>query len=137
MALQRHQLIEAHKAIASVSKKHPNLGEGGYDSPLPLTDDLVPEVACALAFLRLCRHVKQTRAYSYALKHTAERWGEVHLDQAYVCNGALICAALYLPLRVRRGDKKSLNAFVGVSIPSVRALSEKTRKDLAIMRGAS
>ena len=58
---QIQQLIEAHKAIAHVSKKHPNLGGGGYDSPIPLTDDLVPEVACALAFLRLCRHVKATR----------------------------------------------------------------------------
>ena len=112
--IQRPQIIEAHKAIAHVSKKHPNLGGGGYDSPIPLTDDLVPEVACALAFLRLCRHVKATRAYSYALKHAAERWGG-----GYVCNGALICAALYMSLRVRRGDKKSLNAFVGVSIPSV------------------
>ena len=45
--------------------------------------------------------------YSYGLKHRAEEWAGL-----YICNGAMIAAALMLGWKVKRDPISGLNATV-------------------------
>ena len=84
--------------LVTVMAASPDLGLNGYggpdDPPATWPED---QLRRALLYLAVCEPRKRWAAEgSYALKHRAES-----LAGGYVCNGALICAALMCGLQVQ------------------------------------
>jgi hypothetical protein len=115
---------EVQDAVDVALARYPDLGSNGFGDPrypfFAISTDEV-EIATAIAFLRQCTPIQTPNHSSYGLKHLAERWGESVGQSAYVSNGALLVAAVYLDFVVRRRHD-SLNADIGVSVRSLRAL---------------
>ena len=85
----------------------------------------------AVEFLTTCGAIYSKADHgSYALKHSAERWGERNGLEGYVSNGALIAAALHLGFLVRPDDPRSLSMqWLGKVRPNARiGLSRKGLK---------
>lgn len=107
--------------LDAVLDKHPHLNDNGYGRPRGYDYDtdaghkrlrgLLDQVQHCAAYLR--SQPWQTRLTarsmsSYGLKHAAERWGEF----GYVCNGAMIAAALILGVPIKLDG---LNPQIGVT----------------------
>jgi hypothetical protein len=94
-------LHSARLAIEEVRTSHPRLDRVGWDRRLPRRLQAEPfnhrSVATAIAFIESeeVTRVEIPRGSSYALKHSAERWGERIGFEPYVGNGDFILAALY------------------------------------------
>jgi hypothetical protein len=74
----------------------------------------VRSVATAIAFIKAgpVRRVSVPRLSSYALKHGAERWGDLVGFEPYVGNGDLILAAQFCNVRV--GKARGANCAVAL-----------------------
>lgn len=83
------------------------------------------QIATALAYIDVNEIIKTPRFGSYGLKHDAERWGNVNGYAPYVCNGALIVAALFrkVPYRYVGGP----NCAFALGVKTWRRLDEETR----------
>jgi hypothetical protein len=115
------QRTEARTAVAAALARYPTLRPNGLDaSDRSSLDRHAEEVATAIAYLRCCRPKQTPDINSYWLKHRAEGWGKGHGLAPYVCNGALIAAAVYLGFPLRR---RNLNALVAVQVRSLPAAS--------------
>ncbi len=139
--ITEEQRTEARKAIDIALERNQRLtalGIGYYTSEkMPVSEyvqefrrsradlenyALQDEVATALAYLRNLQPLKTPTQGSYWLKHRAEKWGKAHSLSAYVTNGSLIAAAMYLNLPTKE-DPESLNVLVGVSKRSAAAIA--------------
>ena len=80
---------------------------------------LLREVDSAEIWLAVCEQTKaiNTRSSSYGLKHEAERWCRMrgHEGGGYICNGALLMAAVRLGFKVQRCSLTSPNAWLNIS----------------------
>lgn len=96
------------------------------------------EVEACRAFLAQCDPTKRGRFGSYGLKHVIER-----AVGMYISNGACIQAALDLDLVVAHSfhgysilgeinNPYPLNAWIGVSRPSVRIVAESMKRGVAV-----
>jgi hypothetical protein len=84
---------------------------------------LLPNIATAIAFVKLCQPIKNPVLTSYGLKHVAERWGERNGMEPYVANGEFIVAAIYLGVPVKPIELgRNLNALVGLARRRVQEL---------------
>jgi len=108
--------------LDAVLDEYPALNANGYGSPRGYDYDtvagrerlreLLGEVRHCVAWLatqKWQKRLSKRSASSYALKHAAERVGEV----GYVCNGALIAAALIVGVPIRLDD---LNPRIGIAL---------------------
>ena len=129
-----------HNDVRAVLSKHPELSlthfglgpnaqnlkavAGQYGRAVELGQaellDALDECNKACLFLS---HVEKRKTInrkwsSYGLKHQAEGFVRSRTDRpenAYVANGALICAALHLGFDVQRAEKSSPNAYFNMS----------------------
>ena len=73
-------------------------------------------------YLQHLKKIKATRYNlgSYTFKHSVEYYHRQlnHFDNAYVSNGAFICAALHMGFKVIRKNDTSPNAWICASIQS-------------------
>jgi hypothetical protein len=116
-------LEEAREAVRFAVTRHLYLGPAGFAAKGADPEDLLIEhpleVATAVAFLRKCKKSRYPRLGSYRLKHLAEEWGAANGLSSYVCNGALIAAAVYLGFVVEP-HTSGPNANIGVGHVSVK-----------------
>jgi hypothetical protein len=82
----------------------------------------LPNIATAIAFVKLCQPIKNPVLTSYGLKHVAERWGERNGMEPYVANGEFIVAAIYLgvpvkPIELGRVNRRA-RTFIAAEDPS-------------------
>lgn len=119
-------LSEAELAIVEVKAAIPQLGVFGMNLHEE-RDFAVEEVATAIAFLRQCRKLKRPNHGSYYLKHVAERWGCDNGMQAYVTNGALIVAAVFLGFVVEWEGNYGLNVGIAIADRDVKRLDPSPR----------
>ena len=96
--------------LNSILERYPLLSADGFNAKDPV--DLrsrADQIDAALAYLRAGAPLDSAPSagmYSYGLKHRAEEWAGL-----YICNGAMIAAALVLGWKVKR-DPSGLNATV-------------------------
>ena len=71
------------------------------------------------------QHLKKLKSVrynfgSYGLKHSVERYHRKlnQFNDAYVSNGALICAAIHMGFSIMRKDHLSPNAWIFASVQS-------------------
>ena len=83
-------------------------------------DFSLEQIATALAWIDVTPKTKTPNHNSYAAKHAAERWGRENGLCPYVANGALIAAAIYRGVPVKRLFG-SPNAMLGLTTKSVAA----------------
>jgi hypothetical protein len=113
------------EAIETAKFKLPTLSPTGFSASRWLEGCAsesfsAANVETAIAFLEQCQPLKTPNLSSYALKHAAERWGRHHGMQAYVTNGELIAAAVYLDFKVK--PSVIPNLLVAVSVKDVQRL---------------
>ncbi len=116
--------------IHSIQAKHPELRSYGFrslghelmrqttsrDSSLVADASFVDQTRLALGWLQNCSRTRgvNRRSTSYGYKHEAECWHEEADGQiAYICNAALIAAALILDFKVVRVPN-SPNAYLNL-----------------------
>jgi len=93
-------LHRARLAIEEARTAHPRLDRVGWNRRLPRRQQAEPfnlhSVATAIGFIESGKVtlLPTPRRSSYALKHSAERWGERNGFEPYVGNGDFILAAL-------------------------------------------
>jgi len=95
------------RARLAIEQADPRLDRVGWNRCLPRRPSgqepfSVGSVATAIAFIEtgpVCR-VSVPRLSSYALKHGAERWGDLVGFEQYVGNGDFILAARYCTVRL-------------------------------------
>jgi hypothetical protein len=89
-------LQRARLAIEEMRNAHPGLDRVGWNTPHSEPFNL-RSVATAIAFIECgpVARIQIPRGSSYALKHSAERWGQRIGFEPYVGNGDLILAALH------------------------------------------
>lgn len=83
--------------LIAVATRSPALGLDGFGNPADVPAAWPPDqLRRSLLYLAVCEPRKRASEGSYTLKHRAEK-----LTGGYICNGALICAALMCDLPVR------------------------------------
>lgn len=125
------QYQEAKNAVVAALSKHPGISLNGFpyrgfnrdefeglqsehESRARLfSDDSLAQVATALAWIDAIKTTKTPKIGSYGAKHSAERWGRENGFSSYVANGALIVAAVYRDVPLKR-VKDSPNALLGL-----------------------
>lgn len=118
---------EAQQAVLEALSKHSDLTLNGFhyhrfdkdpfedaksehESRARLfSEDSLAQIATAIQWIDSVKKIKNYKCGSYGAKHTAERWGRENSLAPYVANGALIVAAVYRKVRLRR-DPNSPNA---------------------------
>ena len=126
---KRHN--EAKVAVVFALGKHPDLTLNGFryhgyhedafdslryenESRLALlSDDGLAQVATALAWIDAVEVTTKAALGSYGAKHRAEKWGRDNGFGSYVANGALIAAAVYRNVPLRR-VKDTPNALLAL-----------------------
>jgi hypothetical protein len=106
--------LPSRLAICDFMIDNPDLSINGFDDPaqpgfVRARADLamaVDQFDRAVTWLRRVPRTKTPKAYSYWLKHQAE-------GDAYIANGAFLCAGLHLGFVVKR-QGNLLNARMGV-----------------------
>jgi hypothetical protein len=101
---------QAKQALATVDHVALGLTPDGY-RPFAHAFN-VDEIATAIMFLQL--GPISGKHGSYTLKHYAENWGKLLGFSAYIPNGALILAALYLRLKVKPYGGRNPNAEITI-----------------------
>lgn len=84
------------------------------------------QIGTSLAFIDVCQRIelaKMPNINSYALKHIVERWGAANGLEPYVSNGALITAAIWRRLPIKRWP--SLNCAIGISPRALRTIGRR------------
>jgi DNA-binding XRE family transcriptional regulator len=122
---------EAKSAVVAALRRHPDLTlngfryrgyrEDAFDSLKHehesrfalLSDDSLAQVATALAWIDAVEITAKPKVGSYGAKHQAERWGRENGYASYVANGALLAAAVYRDVPLRR-VKDTPNAMLGL-----------------------
>lgn len=107
-------------AIDAVRAASPNLTPEGFGGRGSNSQLGLAEVQTAIAFLQQCQRNKIPNLNSYALKHAAERWGRRNGMAAYVSNGELIAAGIFVGFEI--SEPQGLNVFIGVNRRSVQEL---------------
>ena len=107
------QLAEAERAADLAMTRFPDLRGGGFVGEGALRTDPwgLVQIATSLAFLRRCTATATPRYSAFELKCVIER------SEQYVCNGAVIAAAAFLGLPMRRFH---YGALIGVTRRSVQ-----------------
>lgn len=77
------------------------------------SDDTLAQVATGLAWIETVKVLTKPTIGSYGAKHCAERWGCNNGYASYVANGALLVAAIYRKIPIRR-IPDSPNALLGL-----------------------
>jgi hypothetical protein len=100
-------MAEAKAAIKMAKEKMPDLTAWGTDrwgtNFARNREEFEPiQVATAIAFLNPIYKTQQPTMSSYGLKHFCETWGEASGLCPYVSNGALIAAAVWLGIKIKR-----------------------------------
>jgi transcriptional regulator with XRE-family HTH domain len=111
---------EAQQAVLTALKQHPDLSLNGFrydgfdkdpfdgaksehESRARLfSDDSLAQVATAIRWIDSVKKIKTYKCGSYGAKHRAEKWGRENGLASYVANGALIAAAVYRKVGLRR-----------------------------------
>jgi hypothetical protein len=111
-----HSVVEARRALMLAKAAMPDLMNYGIVMGGRRDENFdLEQITTSIAFfdLSLCIPTKIPNISSYALKHVAERWGRAHGRSPYVTNGALIVAAHYVGLSIKRLSA-SPNVAIGV-----------------------
>jgi hypothetical protein len=118
-------ILELAEQLRKVVEDTPQLNKNGLnnfnhskDSQKLLTPSGLLEFAIALSYLEQADRTKQPNTNiptSYGLKHQAEKWGRVTINDScsYVSNGALIAAASSLGFKLKAFG--TLNCNINIS----------------------
>jgi hypothetical protein len=115
-------LREVADALEKAITAYPDLAPGGFDRKhAPFKPDMqtLVGISTSLAFKKQFSPSKTINIGSYSLKHMAEDWSDANDLSAYICNGALIVAAVALDFPVQR-RRDGLNAGIAVSRKSLK-----------------
>ena len=122
---------EAKHAVVAALTKHPELSLNGFpyrgfdkddfeglqeehESRADLfSDDSLAQVATAIAWIDSIKMTKSAKIGSYGAKHRAETWGRENGLSSYVANGAMIVAAVYRAVVLKR-VKHTPNALLAL-----------------------
>jgi hypothetical protein len=116
-------LHRAQHAIEDVGRAHARLDRVGWNRHIPRPPEAEPfnlrSVATAIAYIESDQvtRINIPRGSSYALKHSAERWGKRMKFEPYVGNGDFILAALHCDVSLGKAHGSNCAVALHLNTP--------------------